>query len=357
MEQIILKNNDKYEYLKKLIENKKAFVVCSQREKERFLVNFDNSVYFHSFTPNPKYEEVLEGIKGFRQNKCQIIIAIGGGSAIDVAKCIKLYNELNLEENLLQQEIVPNNIQLIAIPTTAGSGSEVTRYAVIYKDGKKQSITHDSCLPQYVLYDGELLNTLPVYQRKSTVLDAISHSIESIWSVGSNIESIEYANNCIEICNKHMYDYIDGDNEYNDEMFEASMYAGKAINITKTTAGHALCYKLTTLYNIAHGHAAALVNSELYPYMLENVKDEKIINKFKIISKKYGYDNVYDSKDFLKEIISKFDLYDVRIKPDDLDFLVKSVNIERLNNNPLKLEEKDIKEIYKRIIRSTNNEN
>ena len=340
-----------YIKLEELIKDKKAFVTCGKREIGRFHNIFENVVYFCNFTPNPKYEEVVEGIKAYKENNCDIIIAIGGGSAIDVAKCIKLYKELDENENYLTQKVVPNETPLIAIPTTAGSGSEATRYAVIYKDGVKQSITHDSILPKYVIYDERLLDTLPTYQRISTVLDTISHSIESIWSIGSTEESREYAKKSIELNNKYMYKYINGNNEYNKEMFEASMYAGRAINITRTTAGHSLCYKLTTLYGIAHGHAAALINSELYPYMLEKVKDEETINKFKTIAKLYGYDNLEESVDFLRKILKRLDLYNVNINPDDIELLVKSVNIERLNNNPIKLEANDIEEIYCRIIR------
>ena len=349
----MIQNIIDYKELEGIIKNKKLFIVCSKREKKRFQDKFENAFYFCEFNPNPVYEEVKEGIKHFIDNKCEIIIAIGGGSAIDIAKCVKLYNNLNQDTNLLSQEIIENEIQLIAIPTTAGSGSEATRFAVVYKEGIKQSITHNSILPKYILYDKKLLDTLPIYQRMSTTLDSLSHGIESIWSINYTDESLKYAKQGLEIDLKYMYNYFNGDNNYNDKMLEASMLNGKAINITKTTAGHALCYKLTTLYNISHGHATMLVNAELYPYMLEKIKDNSVINRFRTIASIFGFDNIYESKNVLKEILYKLNLYDVKIDINDLDLLVKSVNIERLNNNPLKLEKEDIKEIYVRIIRST----
>ena len=93
---------------------------------------------FSDFEPNPKYESVISGIKTYRQKGCDLILAAGGGSAMDVAKCIKLFNCMNVEENCLKQEIISNEIPFLAIPTTAGTGSEATRFAVIYYEGNKK---------------------------------------------------------------------------------------------------------------------------------------------------------------------------------------------------------------------------
>ena len=112
---------------------------------------------------------------------------------------------------------------------------------------------------------------MPLYQKKATTLDALSHAIESYWSINSNDESKKYSMEAIKIILNNFNKYLDGDNSVNKDMLYAANLAGKAINITATTAGHAMCYKLTSLYNIAHGHAAMLVNSELLPYMMDNI--------------------------------------------------------------------------------------
>ena len=90
-----------------------------------------NIVRFSDFIPNPLYESVVKGVELFHKEGCDTIVAVGGGSAMDVAKCIKLYSNMNNQDNYLKQKIVPNDIPLIAVPTTAGTGSEATRYAVI----------------------------------------------------------------------------------------------------------------------------------------------------------------------------------------------------------------------------------
>ena len=304
-------------------------------------------ICFDDFNPNPTYESVRKGVEIFKKNKCEYIIAIGGGSSMEVAKCIKLYSNMDDTKNYLDQEIVLNDVKLLAIPTTAGTGSEATKYAVIYYNNEKKSIEHESIIPNYVLFIPQLLKTLPLYQKKSTVLDALSHSIESIWSINSNEESINYSIEAIKIIKENLKDYLDNNEDTFMKMLKASNYAGKAINITKTTAGHALCYKLTSLYNISHGHSAMLVNSILFPYMLNHM--EKCIDKRGIEYLKKRFDMIIDlfnNENYFKELLKSLDLYNIDINYNDIDLLVNSVNIERLSNNPIKLEKEDIKTLY-----------
>jgi len=126
-------------------------------------------IKFTDFKPNPLYESVEKGVAIFNKEKCDAIFAVGGGSAMDVAKCIKLYSNMDHTKNYLVQEIVPNEVPLFAVPTTAGTGSEATRYAVIYFNGEKQSVADVSCIPSTVLMDASVLNTLPLYQKKATM--------------------------------------------------------------------------------------------------------------------------------------------------------------------------------------------
>ena len=304
-------------------------------------------ICFDDFNPNPTYESVRKGVEIFKKNKCEYIIAIGGGSSMDVAKCIKLYSNMDDNKNYLDQEIVLNDVKLLAIPTTAGTGSEATKYAVIYYNNEKKSIEHESIIPNYVLFIPQLLKTLPLYQKKSTVLDALSHSIESIWSINSNEESINYSIEAIKIIKENFKDYLNNNEDTFMEMLKASNYAGKAINITKTTAGHALCYKLTSLYNISHGHSAMLVNSILFPYMLNHM--EKCIDKRGIEYLKKRFDmiiDLFENENYFKELLKSLNLYNIDINYNDIDLLVNSVNIERLSNNPIKLEKEDIKTLY-----------
>ena len=239
---------------------------------------FKPAVVFNQFTSNPLYEQVCKGVDLFNDNRCDAILAVGGGSTIDVAKCIKLYCRMDPSRNYLDQECSDSHIPLIAVPTTAGTGSESTRYAVIYYEGKKQSITHESIVPNYAVLEPSLLKSLPLYQKKCTMLDALCQGIESLWSVNSTDESMVFSKIAIETIMYHWHGYIE-DNSDEDARYImlAANYAGRAINITQTTAPHAMSYKLTSLYGLPHGHAVALCLPEVWMYMMEH--PEKCIDK------------------------------------------------------------------------------
>lgn len=310
----------------------------------------ENSVVFDKFTSNPLYEQVVEGVKVFKENNCESIVAIGGGSTIDVAKCIKLFASLDPNINYLKQDYKENNIKLTAIPTTAGTGSEATRFAVIYNEGKKQSVTHDSIIPSEVILEPSVLNTLPEYQRKVTMLDALCHSIESYWSINSNDMSKAYSKQAIKLILDNYKAYLNKDISTYGFMQKAANLAGKAINITQTTAGHAMCYKLTSLYNIAHGQACAMCINKLYPFMINNI-DKCIDSRGKEYLKKVfsELDSLINPKKF-NDIYNEMDFKRVVYKSSDLNTLVDSVNIQRLKNNPIELNKQDIENLYISIL-------
>ena len=120
-------------------------------------------VHFTDFAPNPEYRSVIEGVKIFQKENCDAIMAIGGGSAIDVAKCIKIFAKMNCKIDFLQQKIIPNEIPLTVLPTTIGTGAESTHFAVIYRDENKISIADKSALPELILADLSPLKFLSDY--------------------------------------------------------------------------------------------------------------------------------------------------------------------------------------------------
>ncbi len=373
MNQQVFDNRNDYEGLDKWIaENKiiKLFVVCDDSFKllrgigekiKRLELNGTMAVLFNDFSPNPVYESVVKGVGLFKNSGANAIIAIGGGSAIDVAKCIKLYSTLEVPGDngrWLTEPVLENNIPLLAIPTTAGTGSEATRYAVIYYNGAKQSITSDNCIPGSVLFDSTVLESLPTYQRKSTMCDALCHAIESFWSVNSNEESKEYSALAIKEIIKHMDGYLNNTVEGNEGMLRAANIAGKAINIAQTTAGHAMCYKLTSIFGISHGHAAMLCDRVLFPWMTSNT--EKCIDErgsdylkkvFEEITNALDEKNIDDALCRFERIFEKLNL-DIPVASDEqIIELVSSVNTDRLKNHPIKINENDLSELYKQILK------
>lgn len=369
MEQKIIRSSGKYEELDAYLKEnniKTLFLTCDSsmqflKIKDYFadiedrlgikLVKFDN------IQPNPLYEGVAEGVELFNANKCDMIIAVGGGSVMDTAKAIKLYANMDPAVNYLEQEIVPNDIKLMAIPTTAGTGSEATRYAAIYYKGVKQSVTDYSCIPETVIVDPSVLKTLPEYQKKATMLDALCHCIESYWSVNSNEESYEYSREGIKLIIDNFDGYVTNDDEANANMLHAANLGGKAINITQTTAGHAMCYKLTSLYGISHGHAAALCVAKLWPHMTKNTDkcidsrgEEYLKGIFDKIADAMGCATVDEAITLFQGILKKLELKPPVPKEEDYDILKTSVNPTRLKNFPVQLDENTIDDLYHQIL-------
>ncbi len=312
---------------------------------------------FSDFEPNPKYESVCAGVALFREKKADFIIATGGGSALDVAKCIKLFSGMNDAVCYLEQPLMEVNVPILAVPTTAGTGSEATRFAVIYYNGVKQSVSHESCIPEYVILEPKLLKTLPDYQKKVTMFDALGHAIESFWSVHSTEESREYAKEAIRLVMDNEEGYLAGTEEGHANMMLAANIAGKAINITQTTAGHAMSYKLTSMYGIAHGHAVALCIAKLWPYMLNHMQNcvdsrgEDFLGAiFDEIAQCMNADSPEEATATFVRMMQRSALQAPNMQSEqELQILCDSVNVGRLKNNPVLLEKQDIHAIYQEI--------
>ena len=317
------------------------------------LIKKTNGIEFHGFQPNPLYEEVLAGIRLYENNYCDGIVTIGGGSAIDVAKAIKLLKPL--EGYDVKAEHKYTDTKLIAVPTTAGTGSESTRYAVIYKDGEKQSLTDDLILPDVAILETRWLETLPVNQKKATVLDALCHAIESMWSVNATEFSQEYSTKAITMILADIDRYIAQDIDTYAHIQEAANIAGKAINITQTTAAHAMSYKLTSLFRIPHGRAVAVC----LPYVWKKLIDMSVLNSItesaelalKKIDSAFGVNNHQEALDKFNVLMAKLEMkIDIKASEEQIDYLTSQVNPVRLKNFPADLGSEDIREMYKTIL-------
>ena len=372
MEQRIITARDNYiEFDQWIQENgcKKILMVCDgsiwymdgfNKHLEEVEKTGVEMIEFRDFQPNPLYESVVKGVELFNDEKCDGIMAVGGGSAMDVAKCIKLYSNLpgdGADGAWLKAEIVPNSIPFIAMPTTAGTGSEATRYAVIYYNDAKQSVTSESFIPSTVLMDPNALKTLPLYQKKATMMDALCHAIESFWSVNSTEKSKEYSRAAIQAVLKHMDGYLANTEEGNAGMLKAAHTAGQAINITQTTAGHAMCYKITSLFHSAHGHAAILCDRILFPWMAENTDkctdprgEEYLKATLDEIGRAMGCKDATEGAEKLRGIFDSLELEVPTATAEQFEILKNSVNPVRLKNHPIALDVDTIDALYHNIL-------
>lgn len=311
-----------FEENKSILDDRQIFLVCGNSFDGLEIADHIKGLTAHrfgDFRPNPLFEEVMDGVGQFDKTDCDTILAVGGGSAMDVAKAIKYYCKSDPE--------------IIAIPTTAGTGAESTHFAVIYKDGEKTSLDDASILPESVILEPSVLASVAEYTRKVTMLDALCHSIESYWSKKATEESKAIATKAIKEILENKDLYLSNTYEGNKKMLVAANLAGQAINITTTTAAHAMSYKLTSLYGIAHGHAVALCLPEVWK-----------INKSQIPG--ITNDDFYR---LLEELRLGYPVSDNR--DNDIEVLTKSVNIERLKNNPSEIDCNTIRNIYERIVK------
>lgn len=328
-----------------------------------------SSYHFSAFQANPRLEEVEAGIDAYSAFQGDSILAVGGGSALDTAKCIKLFAGLSKEQSYLEQEFRENDIPLLVHPTTAGTGSESTPFAVIYKGGEKCSVEHESIYPKYRIEDARSLRSLPLYQKKVTLLDALSHAMEAIWSKYSNEDSRAYGQKAISLILTNYKAYLSLENKNDakvqgkassaedpsqsvlESIAEAANLAGKAIAVTKTTAGHALSYKLGSIYQLPHGLATAIVNRALYPFMCREKNRMIHPENLLFLAKCFSVETEEEGAKRYREILEDLEILPtLSVKEGDLENLVAAVNPERLSNHPIALREEDIGLLYKEIL-------
>ncbi len=369
MKQEIFRHNN-IEDLKNIIkkyESKKIFLVVGKASykksgAEGFIKsNFDDiSEVFSDFNPNPQISDLKKGISIFKNGDFDLILAIGGGSVLDMAKLISVFaHQDHSIEDILENQALINDIKtpLLAIPTTSGTGAEATAFSVLYVDKVKYSVACNSILPDYVYLSSQFSLTAPAYLTACTGLDAFCQAVESVWSVNSTTESQEYAFKAVELIWNNLKNAVTDNSEIaKTNMLEAAFLAGKAINISKTTAPHAMSYAFTSYYNIPHGHAVSLSLAYFFEFNYgitnEDCNDNRGSDIVKArMSKLLQIMNI-DSQNISADLKSFFDSLGVNthigslINDLDSSIITKNVNIERLKNNPRKIDEQIIADFF-----------
>ncbi|WP_445116755.1 iron-containing alcohol dehydrogenase PsrA [Acinetobacter sp. WZC-1] len=226
--------------------------------------------------PNPDVSQLAQTYQQFWKQTadCQVIVAVGGGSTIDTAKALMAgtasgrFDELQawLAE---EQTFSPTHCKtLITVPTTAGTGSEVTPWATIWDHArqKKYSLHLPCTWPSIAIIDPELMLSLPVHITISTGLDALSHALEAIWNVNANPVSDTLAIAAAEDILRYLPElHQDPRNlQLRSHMALAALKAGLAFSNTRTALAHSISYEMTLRYGLAHGIACSFC----LPYVL-----------------------------------------------------------------------------------------
>ena len=263
-------------------------------------------------------------------------------------------NEYIKQNALIKQRGLP----LVAIPTTAGTGSEATHFSVIYVGKKKYSLSSEFMLPDYAIIDPMLCYKLPKKLLASSGIDALCQAVESYWAVRSTTESKKYAEEAIKLILPSIENAVDGDNDAIRNMSIAAHLSGKAINITTTTAPHALSYPMTAYYGVKHGHAVSLTLGSFfeinYKFNDSDLKDYRgkqyLLDTMEQIFDMFGAGNYMECKKYWKNLMFKIgletDFKKIGIKSlHDKEIIAKNINIERLRNNPVNIDESIVQKI------------
>lgn len=297
--------------------------------------------YYNDFNPNPCRDDLEKGLEEVKSFDPDLFIAVGGGSVMDMAKLLRFFNSYEGLPESGVYEKKSDKKPLIAIPTTAGTGSETTHFAVLYVNGKKYSVEHEDIIPDYAVILPELTYRNPAYITACTGFDALAQAIEAYWNKNATQESDCYAEKAVGL----LYDtlkkaVISPDSDLREKMSIGSYWAGRAINITKTTAPHAFSYPFTIHYGIPHGHAVAVT----FPSIAEfNIRKGKWSEEKKhMLLDMCGIDRDAMNRD--GAIRSHFLNYIREIglgvpkKEYDLPLLASGVNPSRLANNPAEID-------------------
>lgn len=311
---------------------------------------------FSDVSPNPDVSQVDECAKIIRKQKIDYIVAFGGGSIIDCAKAasvtaltgksVRTYHGTGVS-------LPDGHLPLIAIPTTAGTGTEVTAVSVLTdrENGKKIPIASKGLYPVYALIDSELTVTMPQKVTAETGLDVLCHAIEAYWSVGhqpiTDILAIHAA--------KLVFDYLPRayenpeDITAREKMCAASLLAGLAFNIPKTTASHACSFPLTNIYGIPHGEACALT----LDYFLKINAETDEEGRLNVLAEAIGFADALGLADGIlalkKRVNLRVNLYDFGLKKEQIAELVKLSKHPNLKNNPVEITDEMLWKMYEKL--------
>jgi alcohol dehydrogenase class IV len=340
-----------------IITGKKSFNF-SGFKKLGIYQNFKSIInIFYKKNEIPMISELKILIKKINIIDPDLIIALGGGCAIDYAKLANgLYNIKNLEKKIKSGSLKLHSkkTKILAIPTTAGSGAEVTKFSVLYIDKTKYSVEHNLLKPDFYSLVPKLVINSSKIVRSSSGFDAIAQAAESIFSKRANIYSLKYSSKSLQHSIKSFLEFVNNPNISNaTQMLLAANFSGKAINIAKTNAPHALSYSFTSKFKIPHGIAVSIFFIEiinLYYLNATKINNVNLIKKFKLFFKLIKKSNING----FNILFHKF-FFDSGIKK-YLDKSLKRINyqnnfnfyynLNRLKNSPIEILKIDIRRLY-----------
>lgn len=286
--------------------NRQAFIQVTDALQEQG-VGFE---VFPEIKPEPPVENIYESIAFVKANNCNLVIGLGGGSVLDVAK--------KVAADVRQSKIM--------VTTTAGTGSEVTHESVFKIDGRKKAFVDKNLVPDVAIVDPDLAKTMPPRLTAITAIDALAHASECYEALRSNHVSKTLALEAFELLKRNVRKAVEGQERARVNMSLGSLMAGMAFGNAGTTLGHALSYPLSNR-GVPHGEAVAMVLASALEF---NGADTDLISDVKevvaLIEPKWS--SGWDTRKMAAEVMT---------------------DEKHLSNNPRKVIYEDVLAIFEKI--------
>jgi phosphonate metabolism-associated iron-containing alcohol dehydrogenase len=342
----IVYGNNKLHDIDNYINKRKALLLTSKSFEKRGVIQKLNQYTNHIVHVNsdikshPEFKDIEKIYNQVHQYDFDVIVAIGGGSVLDVAKFISVHNtnkEYSFVEKLTKNQIEKSNyftIPIISIPTTAGTGSEITPWATIWDmdEKKKYSLQLDTLFSEIAIYDPTLTLSLPYEITLQTALDTLSHALESIWNKNASTITINYATLAAKLIIENIILLLNNLHsiEYRDRIMKACMYAGLAFSNTQTALAHSISYYITSHKNVPHGIACSFT----LPFLID-----KVINQYDFIDNAlleiFGELSSNKLRYILKELKISTEFSDYDINEKEFEQLLESLQYNQRTNNSL----------------------
>lgn len=347
----IVKADDHLARIKEELERlgcTRAFVVAGKSSWKGLGLEDLQGMIYHGVESEPKVERARDARDRFLESGCDCVLAIGGGSVIDVAKLVGT-TEGDVQDYLAKKrDDLKKRVPLIAVPTTAGTGSEVGDVSVITSDemGRKKSVKHDALFPDTCILDSKLTRSLPREIAIASGLDALSHALESLSSVKADEFTIPLSVQAAGLAIRNIRKACDGDSAAKENMLIASSIAGIAFCNAGNAIAHGISGYLGYRHKIRHGICNAILMPAAVEFNLPSCKD-----RYGILCKQLGIE-VSELSRLLSDLNDDLGVPDLGqyIKPEDLADIARNSFSGSMKNNPRQPTEKDIAGILNSLL-------
>ena len=355
----VIKTEDWLRELKFRINDLKIsapIIVTSPGNRKRLHLDskFEPDSIFSNVSSNPTFADFKNALKFCQKNMFDGVVALGGGSAMDLGKVVMAHlclEKSDINELIEYKEKYPQTIPSIFLPTTHGTASEVTMWGTVWnmKEEKKYSISHPNLYPTVAILDGNLTLSLPLDISITTVMDALSHSFESIWNKNANPTSTDFAITaiCSILENGPALKKNPDDLNIRNNLLKAATVAGLAFSNTKTAAAHSMSYPLTIHYGIPHGIASSISLLPLLDINGKLIKEplDRICNNNELT-----YNELKETIKAIPQGVIPYTLDEWSIPEDQLPKLAEeSFTKGRMDNNIVDLSNDDVLGILKEL--------